>query len=186
VDSLPIYLYAGKLVAHKGVNDLVEAFTHFKGGNLIIAGDGVDRKILESQSNGCSNIYFTGFLNQTEIVDYYQATDFIVLASRFEPWGLCINEGLAAGAIPITSDACGCVPELVETTSNLIFRSQDLDSLIKVLEASQICIGQSKLKRQISKVSKVHDVGMSAVAIQKAIVNRTKGQSMNIDILRMS
>jgi len=166
-DERPVYLFSGKLTLFKGVSDLVKAFSEFSGGHLIIVGDGPDRETLERESKGHKNIHFVGFKNQTEIVDYYQAADFIVLPSRFEPWGLCINEGLAAGAIPITSDICGCAPELVNTTSNLIFESKNVTSLIKVLESSRLSLGDSELKKKILSISKAHDVRMSAAAIQR-------------------
>jgi len=168
-DNLPIYLFSGKVVTYKGVHDLTKAFTKFKNGFLIIVGDGPDKYQLETESEEQKNIHFAGFVNQTKIVNYYLAADFVVLPSHKESWGLCINEGLAAGAIPIVSDVCGCVPELVSTTSNLIFKSQSVNSLVEVLEISHTFLGKDEIKNKMKSVSQNYDIVVSAKAIYRAL-----------------
>lgn len=53
--------------------------------------------------------FFAGFVNQTSLVDYYLASDIVVLPSRRmgETWGLVVNEALQAGCGVIVSDAVG-------------------------------------------------------------------------------
>jgi glycosyltransferase involved in cell wall biosynthesis len=55
----------------------------------------------------------TGFVNQSELPAYYHAADIIVLPSEREPWGLVINEAMAAGVLPVVSDRVGAAPDLV-------------------------------------------------------------------------
>jgi glycosyltransferase involved in cell wall biosynthesis len=63
---------------------------------------------------------------------YQQAACFI-LPSTFEPWGLVVNEAMAAGLPIIASDQCGCVPELVQKTNGLTFDAANKDSLVETL-----------------------------------------------------
>ena len=57
---------------------------------------------------------FLGFLNQTEVAKAYVAADCLVLPSdASETWGLVVNEAMASGLPCVTSDACGCVEDLV-------------------------------------------------------------------------
>jgi glycosyltransferase involved in cell wall biosynthesis len=55
----------------------------------------------------------TGFVNQSELPSYYHAADILVLPSEAEPWGLVVNEAMAAGVLPVVSDRVGSAPDLV-------------------------------------------------------------------------
>ena len=53
--------------------------------------------------------HFAGFVNQSELVDWYLAADILVLPSRQagETWGLVANEALQAGCGVVVSEAVG-------------------------------------------------------------------------------
>ena len=55
-------------------------------------------------------VHFAGFVNQTEIPQYYAAADILVLPSRRagETWGLVVNEALQAGCAVVMTRAVGC------------------------------------------------------------------------------
>ncbi len=58
---------------------------------------------------------FTGFLNQSQIVDAYVASDVLALPSDAgETWGLVVNEAMACGRPAIVSDLVGCAADLIE------------------------------------------------------------------------
>ena len=48
----------------------------------------------------------------------YALADFVVLASKFDQWGLCVNEAFAAGTPAIVTHACGVANELVQDGVN--------------------------------------------------------------------
>ena len=54
--------------------------------------------------------HFAGFVNQSQIRDYYLAADIVCLPSRQagETWGLVANEALQAGCAVVVSNAVGC------------------------------------------------------------------------------
>ncbi len=59
-------------------------------------------------------VIFTGFLNQSEIVRAYVASDCLVLPSDYgETWGLVVNEAMGCGLPVIVSDHVGCHKDLV-------------------------------------------------------------------------
>ncbi len=64
---------------------------------------------------------------------YHQATVF-VLPSVFEPWGLVINEAMAAGLPIIASSLCGCIPELVDEKNGFIFNARTIEDLVEVFD----------------------------------------------------
>jgi glycosyltransferase involved in cell wall biosynthesis len=118
----PIVLYAAKLIDVKRPQDLLAAYRLLSpNGNdepepyLLFVGDGSLRSQLEAsaQATGWNSIRFLGFQNQSEIPAMYDLCDVFILPSRFEPWGLAINEVMNAGKAVVVSDQVGCAPDLV-------------------------------------------------------------------------
>lgn len=78
---------------------------------------------------------FTGFVNQSNIADYYLASDTVVLPSRKmgETWGLVANEALDAGCAVVVSDAVGCARDFETWDRFRIFPVGDGVALAKTL-----------------------------------------------------
>ena len=55
---------------------------------------------------------------QQQLFKHYFAGDALILPSTYEPWGLVINEAMAAGLPVIVSKLCGCSMDLVEAGKN--------------------------------------------------------------------
>lgn len=129
-----IFSYFGKLIEIKRPQDFVKAVliansqnSYVKG---LVVGDGILRRSLE-QSVGDSGmpVKFTGFLNQTEIIEAYVASDCLVLPGK-ETWGLVVNEGMACGLPAIVSDEAGCGVDMIVSGKNgLIFECENPDHL---------------------------------------------------------
>jgi glycosyltransferase involved in cell wall biosynthesis len=105
--------YAGKLVHHKGVDELLQAAALLPptdAWEVWIVGDGPERSTLEAlaaQLKLKDRCRFLGFKNSKEIPEFLAAMDVLVMPSRFEPRGLVAIEAMAAGAVPIVSTATG-------------------------------------------------------------------------------
>lgn len=149
----PIALFCGKLIDVKDPATLIRAvgrlaagparageFGSHVSGNpvatprpiLLLAGDGPMRQELETLASQIAPdmVKFLGFRNQTELPALYDLCDVFVLPSRFEPWGLVVNEVMNAGKPVIVSDRVGCGPDLVKPGENgAVFRAGDVDDL---------------------------------------------------------
>jgi glycosyltransferase involved in cell wall biosynthesis len=55
-----------------------------------------------------------GRLQGDDLLSAYCSADVFVLPSSFEPWGLVVNEAMAAGLPVVISDRVGCGSDLVE------------------------------------------------------------------------
>jgi glycosyltransferase involved in cell wall biosynthesis len=88
-------------------------------------------------TKGGPSASFVGFLNQTEVSQAYVAADCLVLPSDAgETWGLVVNEAMASGLPPVTSDACGCAEDLIlPLCPHLCYPAADIESLQCSLEA---------------------------------------------------
>src|SRR5262249_20683459 len=64
------------------------------------------------------NVFFSGFINQSQLPSLYAAADIFVLPSEQEPWGLAVNEAMCAGLPIVISREAGCVDDLVQDGVN--------------------------------------------------------------------
>lgn len=122
--TTPILLFTGKFSDVKRPRDLVEVWRSLlQSGQqtfLLFVGDGPLRVDIEKECLSIAQnlVHFAGFQNQSELPSYYSASDVFVLPSGIEPWGLVVNEAMAAGLPIVTTEAAGCAPDLVKTNCN--------------------------------------------------------------------
>jgi glycosyltransferase involved in cell wall biosynthesis len=110
-------LYLGRLEPRKGVADLLDAFADIalrrKDVRLMVVGSGsLDSSVRDAAAID-PQISYLGRLTGTEVLDAFAASDIVVAPSRFEPWGLVINEAMACGRPVVATDRVGCVDDLV-------------------------------------------------------------------------
>jgi 1,2-diacylglycerol 3-alpha-glucosyltransferase len=118
-------LYVGRLAPEKNIDGLIAAFACYceAGGpwSLVLVGDGAERTRLEKQCVAlgiAGRVRFIGLKNARETVPYYAFAGCFVLPSTREPWGLVVNEAMAAGLPVIVSQRCGCAEDLVTPDGN--------------------------------------------------------------------
>lgn len=121
----PYFLYVGRLAPEKNVDGLIRAYADYRarGGTwgLVLAGDGPERSSLEAlaTSRGLkTHIRFDGHKTSGELLSSYAFAGCFVLPSTREPWGLVVNEAMAAGLPVIVSNRCGCAENLVRDGIN--------------------------------------------------------------------
>ena len=140
----PVILFASKLQKRKHCDHLIEAYNlllrdHETTGlkpYLVIVGNGEERENLETRCRdlGLTNVRFTGFQNQSELPRYFRLADIFVLPSRHEPWGLIVNEAMAAGCPVIVSSDVGSGPDLVtDGIEGYIYPVGDIPALTRAL-----------------------------------------------------
>ena len=106
---------------------------------LLLVGDGPERLVLQQQIDALGlqgKITLSGWVSYAELPQVYATAACLVLPSTFEPWGLVVNEGMAAGLPILISEECGCLPDLLEQGANgWSFNIHDEKELIAVLDA---------------------------------------------------
>jgi glycosyltransferase involved in cell wall biosynthesis len=124
-EAAVVFLVSGKLVPGKRPLDALRAFAAIApdhaNAHLLFVGDGPSRPSLQSSIRALGlgeRVSISGFINQSELPDWYAGADCLVQPSNSETWGLVVNEAMAAGLAVIASDAVGCVPDLVHPGQN--------------------------------------------------------------------
>jgi glycosyltransferase involved in cell wall biosynthesis len=108
-------LSVGQLVPHKGHDVAIRALPMLPDVTLLIAGGGPDRQRLETlaqQLGVAGRVRLVGPVPQTELRNYYNAADALVLASEREGWANVLLESMACGTPVVASAVCG-TPEVV-------------------------------------------------------------------------
>jgi teichuronic acid biosynthesis glycosyltransferase TuaC len=115
-----VVLYVGQLTEGKGVSYLLKALGSLDRRvlsklQLIVVGDGPERRRLETLSSGLGldrNVRFAGRLAPREVLKWYAVADIFVLPSLSEGRPTVINEAMATGCAIVATDISG-IPEQV-------------------------------------------------------------------------
>jgi glycosyltransferase involved in cell wall biosynthesis len=135
-----VILYSGKYIAKKRPLDLVKAFELLTIPNvhLVLMGDGPLRQELEDYilDNAIPNIHLSGFINQSEIANYYTIADVFVMCSGVgETWGLSTNEAMNFGLPLVLSNTTGCSIDLVQHGLNgFVFQEGNYNEMAQCLD----------------------------------------------------
>ena len=109
------FLYVGRLVEHKNVENLIKTFNlHFSKKNAIlkIVGDGNKAEYLKNRYS-FSNVHFLGELFNDDLITEFTNASCFVFPTNFEPWGLVVNEALSSGLPIITTNHVGANYDLI-------------------------------------------------------------------------
>ena len=129
-----VFLYVGRIVECKNIGVMLEAFVQAFGNSkevqMHVVGGGDMQESYKGQYIKQENILFLGKRFGKDLVGCYHQAHVFVLPSSYEPWGLVVNEAMAAGLPVIVSDKVGAGYDLVETCgSGFVFRYDDVAAL---------------------------------------------------------
>lgn len=132
------FLFVGQLNHRKGVDLLLDAFAQTTGNELWIAGDGVNRDLVERAATEDDRITYFGHLPMEEVLKLYCEVDFAVVPSRYEVWGFVVEEAIALGAVVIASDQVAAADDLVRHPETGLIVKPTIESIRSALmEASE-------------------------------------------------
>ncbi len=124
-DNKGFFLIVSQLTPYKKIDVAIEAFNKL-GLPLVIIGDGPDKKRLEKLSE--SNIKFKGFLNDDEIVKYYQNCRAFIFAGK-DDFGIAPVEAMAAGKPVLAYRQGGATETVIEGVTGEFFDSPIVELL---------------------------------------------------------
>lgn len=137
------FLCVARLAPEKNIPLLVAAFktllVSYKNIQLDLVGDGPQRAEIEVLVKDIPEISLHGKKFGAALLQFYKNNHVLILPSIFEPWGLVVNEAMAAGMAVVCSDEVGASHDLLSNTdSGWIFENnnqQDLtESLADIIE----------------------------------------------------
>ena len=121
------FLAVSRLVPRKNLAILLKAMSMMPADavrqipNLVVCGDGYLQAELQKMADALDlseRVMFAGHVDYETIPSYYGLASGLLLPSFSEPWGLVVNEAMAAGLPVITSERAGCSEDLVVSNLN--------------------------------------------------------------------
>jgi len=133
------FLYIGRFSKEKNLLLLLSAYKKLNADDwgLILVGNGPKYQELIDfiDKNSIRNVFMPGFKQKEEIPQYLAVSDVFILPSISEPWGLVVNEAMAAGLSVLVSKRCGCYPDLVrEGVNGFAFDPYNVEELYGLIK----------------------------------------------------
>lgn len=173
-----VILLVSKLIPRKRASDVIDAFAQLSNANpaahLVLVGTGPQQAELEqrARANAPSRVFFAGFQNQSKISAYYAASDIFVFPTSDEPWGLVLNEAMAAGLPVVTSDGAGAAPDLIaDSGAGYVYPAGDLPALALALKR---LVDSKELRVSMGQRALAHIAQWDASRSANAIVDAVK------------
>ena len=113
------FLFAGQMIARKGVDVLLAAFSQIVNDGAqaelhLVGREGELPRWLGALDEAArARVVYHGFAQPDELPARFAAADVFVLPSRHDGWGVVVNQALGAGMPVITSTAAGAGRDLV-------------------------------------------------------------------------
>ncbi len=151
----PALLYVGRIVKHKGVDLLLNAFELVLGkipkAHLYIIGkfDNDDySKLVKQRAKEIGNIYLLGHLPVEDVIAYYKSADLFTCASIYEGFGMPFMEAQASG-LPCVGFNTASIPEVViDNETGILVKTKDTKTFS---EAVIELLSNSRKREQFSK-----------------------------------
>ena len=130
-------VFSGRLVANKGVIELLEAVAKLPDVTLAIGGDGPLRKQLEEQAQRLDirhRVEFRGWLEtQQDVFDLLRSGKIFVMNSKSEGGPRIAVEAMACG-LPVIATKVGVMPEVIIDGQNGVFTTGESDDLAQQMQ----------------------------------------------------
>lgn len=130
-----VFLYVGRLWNGKGIATLLAAYAaverQLRDTSLLLVGDGPDsgRVAAFAEAEGL-RIVLSGFRQRHELPGFYAVADAFVFPTLGDPYGLVVDEAMAAGLPIISSTAAGEIGERVfDGVNGFLVPPRDPDAL---------------------------------------------------------
>ena len=174
-DGPVIFLYVGRIMQEKGIDELFAAMERLKekygrGVELEMIGyleEAYEKRLQDLQDAGF--IRFLGF--QDDVALYYRKAHCVVLPSYHEGMSNVLLEAGAMGRPLITSDIHGCLEAVVEGDTGYLCAVRNADSLYEMMDR----FIQLPYEKKVAMAAASHD-HVTAVFDKKKVVEETVRQ----------
>jgi glycosyltransferase involved in cell wall biosynthesis len=152
-----VFLYLGYFRPEKNIESLLDAFMENArdADALVLAGAGPQERSLRARANSAPNVTFPGYVSGDEKRNLLLETDFLVLPSFIDPWGLVVNEALASGTPVICTTGCGAAA-LIHDNNGVVVSLESEGALSQLIR--KLCCDEAFRWQYIEGAAQVSSV----------------------------
>jgi glycosyltransferase involved in cell wall biosynthesis len=129
-------LYVGRLERGKGADIAIAAFGRSRlaaSHRLLVVGDGPERPRLEAVAG--PRVEFRGTTRRDALRRIYHCADVLVVPSRFDSWGLVLNEAACAGLPAVATTHVGAAVDLIDDGHNgLLVEAENVEAMRRAFD----------------------------------------------------
>ncbi|EMA44800.1 glycosyltransferase family 4 protein [Halococcus saccharolyticus] len=146
LDGRPIVFFAGTIMPRKGVLELVQAAADvvdagYDDVRFVLAGEtDLDqeyfrrvRSVIDERGIE-TNVVFTGYLRDHDLLPAYKTADIFVLPSFEEGFGMVVSEAMATGTPPVASNINGVRQQIDDGETGLLVEPGSVQQLADAIE----------------------------------------------------
>lgn len=135
--SRPYFLFVGRIEKSKGLHNLIMVFMQYTKSDLLIAGEGPQKRALCELAKGVKNIKFIGHKSFEELKKIYKDAIAVIVPSLcYETFCMVILEAFAMQT-PVVVNNTGALPEIVNQSRGGFIYNNDAE-LLKCIESLAI------------------------------------------------
>lgn len=134
-------LFCGQMIARKGLDVLLTAFARLAAtaphARLLLVGREAElpAALAAFPTALRGQVEFAGFQAPDDLPRFFARADVFVLPSRYDGWGVVVNQALGAGLPVLCSDQVGAGWDLVvEERNGLRFRAGEVEALLAAMQ----------------------------------------------------
>lgn len=172
-------IFVGRLIEKKNTSGLLKAFSAYhrlstprRNLSLVIVGDGAlaadlrcEAKLLEI----LPFVHFHGHANEADLPSLYGLSQFFVLPSLVEQWGLVVNEAIACGLPILISDRSGASADLLDAGKNGFgFDPHNFRELTRKIDTLANQVNLKSFGRRSEEISRTWGLDRFAEGLQKS------------------
>ena len=131
-----VFAYVGRIWEPKGIFDLVDAYEGIRragiSASLVVIGDGRDEHRLRSilSKRRIEGVILPGFVQRGDLPAWYAIADVLVFPTRGDPYGMVVDEAMAAGLAVISTVNAGEIqPRVIPGETGWLVPAQDPEAL---------------------------------------------------------
>ncbi len=134
------FVFVGQLVKRKGLDILLSAmeplFTERRDLKLHLIGSGEMERELQNwikEKKLMSQVFLEGSIDSQSVIGRISQSHLLILPSRWDGWGIVVNEALMVGIPVVVSDMCGAADVIRDGVNGYVFHSEDVENLRRKL-----------------------------------------------------
>ncbi len=132
------FLFCGQMIARKGVDQLLAAFAMLpENARLLLVGREAElpQLLANLAAPVRERVRYAGFQSPDALPKFFAQADVFVLPSRYDGWGVVVNQALGAGLPILASDCVGAAHDLLREGENgFLFPAGDANALAAAMQ----------------------------------------------------